>query len=65
MSVPHVAPPGKGQRRQSCVPRAGSAALKRQHGWDRARIRGLAGARVWCGWGVLCHNAIKIAAHAC
>jgi IS5 family transposase len=41
------------------------AALKRQHGWDRARIRGLAGARVWCGWGVLCHNAIKIAAHAC
>jgi IS5 family transposase len=40
------------------------AALKRQHGWDRARIRGLAGARVWCGWGVLCHNAIKIAALA-
>lgn len=38
------------------------AALKRQHGWDRARIRGLAGARTWCGWGVLCHNAIKIAA---
>jgi transposase, IS5 family len=38
------------------------AALKRQHGWDRARLRGLAGARTWCGWGVLCHNAIKIAA---
>jgi IS5 family transposase len=38
------------------------AALKRQHGWDRARIRGLAGARIWCGWGVLCHNASKIAA---
>jgi transposase, IS5 family len=38
------------------------AALKRQHGWDRARVRGLAGARTWCGWGVLCHNAIKIAA---
>jgi len=38
------------------------AALKRQHGWDRARIRGLAGARIWCGWGVLSHNAIKIAA---
>jgi IS5 family transposase len=38
------------------------AALKRQHGWDRTRIRGLAGARIWCGWGVLCHNAIKIAA---
>ena len=38
------------------------AALKRQHGWDRARIRGLAGARIWCGWGVLSHNATKIAA---
>ena len=38
------------------------AALKRQHGFDRARIRGLTGARIWCGWGVLCHNAIKIAA---
>lgn len=38
------------------------AALKRQHGWDRTRLRGLAGARTWCGWGVLSHNAIKIAA---
>jgi transposase, IS5 family len=38
-----------------------SAALKRQHGWDRARIRGLTGARIWCGWGVLCHNATKLA----
>lgn len=38
------------------------AALKRQHGFDRARIRGLTGARIWCGWGVLCHNANKIAA---
>lgn len=38
------------------------AALKRQHGWDRARIRGLAGARIWCGWGIFSHNAIKIAA---
>jgi len=37
------------------------ATLKRQHGWGRARIRGLVGARIWCGWGVLCHNAIKIA----
>ncbi len=38
------------------------AALKRQHGWARARLRGLEGARIWCGWGVLSHNAIKIAA---
>jgi IS5 family transposase len=38
------------------------AALKRQHGWSRARIRGLEGARIWCGWGVLSHNATKLAA---
>lgn len=40
------------------------ATLKRQHGFDRARIRGLTGARIWCGWGVHCHNASKIAALA-
>ena len=38
------------------------AALKRQHGWSRSRIRGLEGVRTWCAWGVLSHNAIKIAA---
>jgi IS5 family transposase len=38
------------------------SALKRQHGWGRARLRSLEGARTWCGWGVLSHNAIKIAA---
>jgi transposase, IS5 family len=38
------------------------AALKRQHGWGRSRIRGLEGARIWCGWGILSHNAIKLAA---
>jgi IS5 family transposase len=37
------------------------AALKRQHGWARPRIRGLSGARIWCGRGVLSHNATKIA----
>ena len=40
------------------------AALKRQHGWGRSRIRGLEGARVWCGWGVLSHNAVKLASLA-
>lgn len=38
------------------------AAMKRQHGWGRARIRGLEGARIWCGWGVLSHNATRLAA---
>jgi IS5 family transposase len=37
------------------------ATLKRQHGWERARNRGLEGARIWCGWGVLSHNLVKIA----
>lgn len=40
------------------------AALKRQHGWDRARIRGLTGARASCGWGIFSHNATKVAALA-
>ena len=38
------------------------SALKRQYGWGRARLRSLEGARTWCGWGILSHNAIKIAA---
>ncbi len=37
------------------------AALKRQHGWDRTRLAGLDGTRIWCGWGVLSHNLTKIA----
>jgi IS5 family transposase len=38
------------------------AALKRQHGWNRTRLRGLEGARTWCAWGILSHNATKLAA---
>lgn len=36
--------------------------LKRDYGWSRTRIDGLAGAQTWCGWGVLAHNATKISA---
>lgn len=36
------------------------AALKRQHGWDRSRLPGLDGARIWCGWGVFSHNLTKL-----
>jgi IS5 family transposase len=35
--------------------------LKRSWGWNRTRIDGIDGARTWCGWGVLAHNATKIA----
>ena len=37
------------------------AHLKRSCGWERTMIDGIGGARTWCGWGVLSHNAIKIA----
>ena len=35
--------------------------LKHSWGWERTRIDGIDGARIWCGWGVLAHNATKIA----
>jgi IS5 family transposase len=35
--------------------------LKRDFGWNRTRIDGLGGARVWCGHGVFNHNLVKIA----
>lgn len=31
-------------------------------GWNRTRLDGIDGASTWCGWGVLAHNATKIAA---
>jgi IS5 family transposase len=34
--------------------------LKHRYGWDRTRIDGLQGARIWCGHGVLAHNLVKI-----
>jgi transposase, IS5 family len=38
------------------------AHLKHSWGWNRTRIDGIDGARTWCGWGVLAHNATKVAA---
>jgi IS5 family transposase len=35
------------------------ACLKRQYGWDRSRLDGAPGARVWCGMGVFAHNLVK------
>ena len=34
--------------------------LKHRFGWDRTRMDGIAGARIWCGHGVFAHNLIKI-----
>jgi IS5 family transposase len=36
------------------------ATLKRNWGWSRTLMDGLEGASIWCGWGVLAHNATKI-----
>ncbi len=38
--------------------------LKRGYGWDRTRIDGSQGARIWTGHGVLAHNLVKISALA-
>jgi IS5 family transposase len=38
------------------------AHLKRSWGWERTVLDGIDGARTWCGWGVLAHNATKISA---
>lgn len=37
------------------------SALKRQHRWNRSRLTGIEGARIWCGHGVLTHNLTKLA----
>ncbi len=34
--------------------------LKRGYGWDRTRIDGTEGAKIWIGHGVLTHNLVKI-----
>jgi transposase, IS5 family len=36
------------------------SSLKRGYGWDRSRLDGLDGARIWTGQAVLAHNLIKI-----
>ncbi len=38
--------------------------LKRGYGWDRTRIDGTEGTRIWTGHGVLAHNLVKIGALA-
>lgn len=37
------------------------AYLKRRYGWDRTLLDGLVGIEIWCGLGVMAHNAAKIA----
>ncbi len=36
------------------------SALKRNWGWNRSLMDGLAGTQTWCGYGIFAHNATKI-----
>jgi IS5 family transposase len=40
------------------------SSLKRGYCWDRTRLDGTEGARIWTGHGVLAHNLVKIGARA-
>jgi IS5 family transposase len=74
--LPRKGRPGKARQahehrrafRRTVKWRTGSEAristLKRQYGWDRARLDDLEGARIWTGQGILAHNLVKIAALA-
>jgi IS5 family transposase len=48
--------------RTGCEGRISS--VKRDYGWNRARIDGIHGARTWCAHGVFAHNLVKIGALA-
>jgi len=50
------------KRRTGCEGRIST--LKRGYGWDRTRIDGTEGARIWTGHGVLTHNLVRISALA-
>ena len=37
------------------------SSMKRDWGWARTLMDGESGAQIWCGWGVLAQNSVKIA----
>ena len=74
--IPRKGKPGKDRQaaehrpafRRTVKWRTGSegriSTLKRGYGWDRTRLDGTEGARIWTGHGILAHNLAKIAALA-
>jgi IS5 family transposase len=70
--IPRKGRPGKARQaaehrpafRKTIKWRTGSegriSSLKRGYGWDRTRLDGLTGARIWTGQAVLAHNLVKI-----
>ena len=74
--IPRKGKPGKARQAEEHRPafrktmkwRTGSegriSSLKRGYGWDRTRLDGTEGARIWTGQGVFAHNLVKIGALA-
>jgi IS5 family transposase len=74
--IPRKGRPGKARQaaehrpafRKTVKWRTGSegriSSLKRGYGWDRTRLDGLEGTRIWTGQAVLAHNLVKIGALA-
>jgi len=74
--IPRKGKPGKARQAEEHRPafrktvkwRTGSegriSSLKRGYGWDRARLDGTEGTRIWTGQGVFAHNLVKIGALA-
>ncbi len=72
--IPRKGKPGKARQatehrsafRRTVKWRTGSegriSSLKRGYGWDRTRLDGTEGARIWTGQAVLAHNLVKIGA---
>jgi transposase, IS5 family len=72
--IPRKGKPGNARRatehrpafRRTVKWRTGSesriSSLKRGYGWDRTRLDGIHGARIWSGQAVLAHSLVKIAA---
>ncbi len=70
--IPREGKPGKARQAEERRPafrktitwRTGSegriSSLKRGYGWDRTRLDGTEGARIWTGQAVLAHNLVKI-----
>lgn len=74
--IPRKGKPGKARQviehrrafRRTIKWRTGSegriSTLKCGYGWDRTRLDGTEGARIWTGHGILAHNLAKIGALA-
>jgi hypothetical protein len=56
-----VAEPSSPKPAAPCADSVAANNLKHSWGWEHTALDGIDGARTWCGWGILAHNATKIA----